>query len=254
MALNGQVIAYRCNICGRNCRSSLAQLNREERTCRCRSSVRLRSVIHLLSLELFGRSLALPDFPSRPDLKGIGLSDGVYHRRLARKLGYVNTHYHKKPRLDITAAPDPSLEETLDFLISTEVFEHVAPPVSRAFENAYRLLKPGGVLILTVPYVPEGETLEHFPDLYRYALIKRGGRQVLRNVTREGVEQVYENLVFHGGRGSTLEMRLFSRQGLLGELERAGFKPVRINSEPQMDFGIYWKEPWSLPVVARKPA
>ena len=46
---------------------------------------------------------------------------------------------HKEPRLDITSV-DASLHGQFDFIISTEVFEHVAAPVSRAFENARDML------------------------------------------------------------------------------------------------------------------
>jgi len=249
----GERISWQCNICGRKNRSARTEFTREAQTCICGSNLRLRSVIHLLSQELLGKSLPLPDFPLRTDLKGIGLSDGVYPERLKMKLDYTNTFYDHEPRLDITATPDPAQAETLDFLISTEVFEHVAPPVSRAFENAYALLKPGGLLILTVPFVPEGATTEHFPDLHQYELVERGGSYILKNVTAVGEQQVFEDLVFHGGPGSTLEMRVFSRQGLMDELERAGFVSVHIASEAAPQYGIFWDNLWSLPIVARKP-
>ncbi len=247
------VLYWRCNICGRNHWTPRAELTREAQTCACGSTVRLRSIIHLLSQELFGQSLTLSDFPVRPDLKGIGLSDGIYPDLLSKKLGYTNTFYDREPRLDITLPPDPALAGTLDFLISTEVFEHVAPPVSRAFEGAIALMKPGGLLILTVPFNPDGVTIEHFPDLYKYELAKRGETNILKNTTRTGEEQIFENLVFHGGPGSTLEMRIFSLQGLLDELEQAGFVSIRVASESTPEFGIFWDAPWSLPIIARKP-
>ena len=59
--------------------------------------------------------------------------------------------------------------------------------------------------------------------------------------------------MFHGGPGTTLEMRLFSRDGLLRELGRSGFAGVRVADEPYLPFGIHWPEPWSVPVVARAP-
>jgi len=80
--------------------------------------MRMRSIIHLLSLELFAESIPLSDFPFQPSLKGIGMSDwDGYAEPLAKKLGYTNTFYHKEPRLDITAI-DPDSERTLDFIIS----------------------------------------------------------------------------------------------------------------------------------------
>src|SRR5688572_14404834 len=181
------VVAWRCNICGAACQTPLAALTREQPSCSlCRSSVRRRSLVHLLSTALFGESLALPDFPLRRDLRGLGLSDWeALAAPLARKLSFTNTYFHQQPRMDITAI-DPALEGTLDFLIASEVFEHIAPPVAPAFVNARRLLKPGGVLVFSAPYAPAGETVEHFPDLHDYQVIEQHGRPVLRNVTRDG--------------------------------------------------------------------
>ena len=206
----------------------------------------------LLSIELFGQSLALPDFPVRPDLHGWGMSDGVYANLLSRKIGYTNTFYHQEPRFDITDSLDSRLEGSLDFLISTEVFEHIEPPVSSGFKNAHRLLKPTGFFIFTVPYTLEPETHEHFPELYQYEILKpKSNSPILKNITRDGQEQRFNNLVFHGGPGSTLEMRVFSQAGLLLELEQAGFEKTNICSEPCWEFGICWHDSWSLPIVAR---
>jgi SAM-dependent methyltransferase len=112
----------------------------------------MRSMVHVLSLELFGECLVLPDFPERPDLIGIGMSDwDAYAIPLAGKLGYTNTYFDRKPALDITHVPE-EMVGTLDFILSSDVFEHVQPPVAKAFENARRLLKPNGVFVFCVPY------------------------------------------------------------------------------------------------------
>jgi GT2 family glycosyltransferase len=246
-------LTYQCNVCGATCRTKVVELGRETSSCQnCGSTVRIRSIVHVLSMELFGQSLALSDFPVRPDMRGIGLSDSGYSDLLPHKLNYTNTFYHKEPKLDITAPIDPNLEGSLDFLISTEVFEHVVPPVSRAFENARRLLKPDGVLILSVPYTLEWEhTLEHFPELYQYKLVQRDDRFVLENVTREGRRQIFKDLVFHGGEGATLEMRIFSKASVLRELTQAGFQQIKVYEDPCWKHGIYWSQQWSLPLGAR---
>lgn len=180
------------------------------------------------------------------------MSDAGYTGLLSQKIGYRNTYYDREPRFDITAPLDLKTEGTLDFLVSTEVFEHVAPPVSRAFENARRLLKPTGVMIFTAPYTLETATREHFPDLYQYEMIVRKGQDpFLKNITQDGREQIFDHLVFHGGVGSTLEMRVFSLDGLMAELEQAGFTNIKIHSEPCWEFGIYWSQAWSLPLTAR---
>lgn len=245
-------LTFQCNICGQICQTRLAEMHREVASCPgCRSTPRWRGVIRALSLELFGESLAIPDFPERRELHGIGMSDwDGYALPLSGKLSYTNTYLHQEPRLDISVGA-AHLEGALDFVISSEVFEHVNPPISVAFENTRKLLKPGGVMILTVPYANEGEHREHYPELYDYEVLERGGRQVLRNVTREGSEQVFEDLVWHGGPGFTLELRVFSEGSLVGYLRNAGFGPIKIYSDPDFDHGVYWPEPWSLPVAAR---
>ena len=246
-------LIYQCNICGETCETNVRALGRETPSCpSCRSTVRMRGIVHLLSMELFGESLPLSRFPAKPDIVGIGLSDWeAYAVPLARRLGYRNTYYHQEPRLDITAI-DPALEGTLDFLISTDVFEHIAPPVGVAFENCFRLLKPKGVMIFSVPYVLEGETVEHFPELHQYEVVDGPGGRVLRNVTRDGREQLFDSLVFHGGVGDTLEMRLFSESSLMLDLARAGFTQVTAQRAPCFEHGIYWWNDSSLLMTVRK--
>lgn len=247
-------LSFRCNVCGQGASARVVELERETPSCAtCGSTVRWRSVVHVLSQELLGESLALPDFPTRPDIVGIGLSDwDGYALPLAEKLTYTNTQYHTEPRLDITTR-SIHLERSLDFLISSEVFEHVAPPISRTFANARALLKPGGVMILTVPYGKHGPLVEHFPELYQYELVEEDDRPVLVNMTRAGARQVFADLEFHGGAGATLEMRRFSEPSLLSLLEDAGFGEVKTYKDHDFEHGIYWSADWSLPIAARVP-
>ena len=249
---------FRCNVCGSACECDSLDLGRENSSCiECGSTVRMRSIVHLVSMAVFGKSLALPDFPSRPDIRGIGLSDwDVYARGFASSFNYTNTYYHQEPLLDITNVPD-SLADSCDFLISTDVFEHVAPPVSRAFEGALKILKPGGTLVLTVPFtngLTDTQTREHFPDLHRFELHGEAeGPFKLVNTRADGGVEEFDDLVFHGGPGTTLEMRVFSRKSLERELQRAGFTNIEFTSKRVREFGILWRYPWSIPVVARAP-
>lgn len=243
---------FRCNICGSASTVLAGALGREVPSCqRCGSTVRMRGMIHALSSALFFKSQAIPDFTENKQLLGKGMSDwDGYAKPLAQKLGYTNTYYHKAPRLDITQI---SLEDeaSVDFLLSTDVFEHVNPPVSKAFENARRMLRNNGAFIFSVPYMLTGKTLEHFPNLFDYQIESRDGKKVLINTTREGQVEEFEDLIFHGGEGETLETRVFSLPDLLNDLVQAGFADVKIMSEPCFEYGVYWPQPWSLPIVAR---
>ena len=250
-------ITFRCNICDHTNRSELERLTREEPSCtKCGSTVRMRSIIQVLTTELFGSSLSISEIaPPRPDIVGIGMScwDG-YALPLAHRIGYTNTYYHQEPLLDITNI-NSSMENTLDFVISTDVYEHVAPPVSLAFTNTQRLLKPDGVFVFSVPFShPGGEahqTEEHFPNLFKYEIIDVEGKFTLKNTTRTGEVEHFDKLIFHGGPGTTLEMRVFSEWSLVDELEKAGFQDVTIYSGSDLPHGIYWKNKWSVPVSAR---
>ncbi len=209
-------------------------------------------MIYMLSMELFGTSLAIDDFPLSKRIVGLGLSDwDVYAEKLATKFDYTNTFLDQDPRLDIRI-PDDSLDGTVDFMIASDVFEHVPPPVSPCFKNARRMLKDHGVLIFSVPYTAgDGITKEHYPALYDFEIEDRDGTRVLVNRTKAGAVEEFEDPVFHGGSGLTLEMRVFTESSLLEEFRRAAFEPVKVHRGPDFGHGIYWGVDWSLPMAAR---
>ena len=208
-------LTFKCNICGTMCETPAAALSREEISCNtCGSTVRMRGMMHALSIALFGRAIALPDFPERKDLTGKGMSDWEgYATPLSQKLDFINTYYHMAPKLDITAI-SPLDEHSVDFLLSTDVFEHVSPPVSIAFENAMKMLKPGGAFIFSVPYTLENETREHFPNLDDFKIETKDGKRTLINRTRDGRVEEFSDLVFHGSSvgGGRLSRCVFSQK------------------------------------------
>ncbi len=244
---------FTCNVCGQRGRPPERDRDPEDPTCsRCGSNVRTRDLLRALSRELFAANLPLSAFPRIKSLRGLGIGDSdLYALRLADKLGYHNTFFHREPRLDIAHPPEAEFGR-YDFVVSSEVFEHVAPPAEAAFANVYRLLRPGGVFVFTVPYSLEQSTIEHFPKLHQFAIVPLGERHVLVNRTPEGKVEVHEDLVFHGGPGATLEMRLFSESDLKRMLAGAGFGELRIYGEECPEFGIFRDGPWSLPLAARK--
>ena len=244
---------FQCNICAAYNAGIPSPDDREVPSCAsCGSTIRTRAVMQVLSQELFGVTLPVRDFPRLKGLRGAGTSDSHdYATLLEEKFDYRNTFYHREPKLDITDVGDGECGQ-YDFLITSEVLEHVAPPVERALQNLCRLLQPHGVLILTVPYLESEATKEHFPKLNDYTVAALRDRFVLVNRTAEGQYEVHENLVFHGGPGSTLEMRLLCGRHLRSMLIGAGFRDLEIYPGPSPQWGIAHPGDWSLPIAARK--
>jgi SAM-dependent methyltransferase len=239
---------FTCNVCDSACRAEV--LERETPSCaRCGSNVRFRWIVQALSVALFGEGLPLTKFRTRKEIRGLGLSDPIpIAAVLAKKFDYRNTFFNREPRFDIMA--DVATAGQYDFIVASEVFEHVVPPVQTAFDNLARLLKPGGVAIFSSPWEPDGETVEHFPLLHDWQLVKLQSGYVLVNRTADRRLETFEDLNFHDGPGSTLEMRVFSRAGLLANCAAAGFEGISM-AEDNAAFGIVW-EPWARGFVLRK--
>ncbi len=67
---------------------------------------------------------------------------------------------------DITSIP--SEDESFDYIMCTEVFEHISEPI-KAIEEFARILKPGGELLLTAPF----GSLTHFAPYHYYSGFNR---------------------------------------------------------------------------------
>ncbi len=149
----------------------------------------------------------------------------------------------------------------LDFIISSDVFEHINPypSVQIAFNNLYKILKPGGFIIFSVPYTHE-EHKEHYPNLYNYKIIKnKKGKYVLKNKTIDNKIEKFKKLFFHGGPGSVLEMRVFSKKSIISFFEKSGFTDIIFYdiNEDMKKYGIFWSDNdsynSSLIISAKKP-
>lgn len=245
------MINFLCNICGANC--SVETIDREAPSCQsCKSNARFRWIVEALSMELFGRSLLLKDFPKRKDIRGLGMSDpDPLPDTLEARFDYINTAFEHPPKFDIM---DPEQSDVpmaeYDFIISSEVFEHVRPPIQTAFNNLARLLKPGGSVIFSAPWGWPGETVEFFPNLHDWDIVNLQSGRVLVNRTSDGRLETFDNLRFHGGAGLTLVMRDFSTRGLAANCEAAGLT-MTIADETDLRYGIVW-EKWSRGLILRK--
>ena len=239
-----QIIEYRCNICGGKNRLESQQFHRELAACqKCGANARFRGIIHVLAYLLGeGDDTILKEWPMRMDIFGAGLSDWYgYADLLRKKFSYENTFYDHEPRLDIMNLTEKHLEK-YDFVISTDVFEHILPPLQQGFDNLFRLLKPNGHLVFSVPYTRTAQTVEHYPGLRDYEILNFRGTKIIVNRDDAGRLQVYDNPVFHGGEGATLEMRVFCETDVLSHLARSGFENIHVHDQPQLSIGYYWPE------------
>lgn len=250
------MFVFTCNVCGRACSvPSKKDLDREAPTCTgCGSSVRQRWIVHALSNELFGRSLLLTEFPQAKSISGIGMSDWeVLCERFRGHFRFRNTFLHADPKFDLLHPASDDLA-AYDFIIASEILEHVPPPIQTAFDQLARVLRLRGFALLTVPWKPAGSTDEHFPELWDWRIdFSDPDGPVLVNRKRNGDVETRRDIVFHGGGGQTLEMRLFSRPSLIQHLRQAGFGRIRFSRiEEKPEFGIIWEGDFSLGCVARK--
>ncbi|MBJ7485095.1 hypothetical protein [Brevundimonas sp.] len=212
----------------------------------------MRSLIHVLTLELLGKSMVLEDLP-RTAIRGGGLSDWAgYAGRLTGRFDYSNTYFHMTPRLDI-CQPDEEWFAKLDFLIASDVFEHVFAPVSDAFAGAFNVLRPGGLFVMTAPYDDRPTTTEHYPIGAWLQTMEFDGEFVVVHRDPSGVFRLDAEPVFHGGPGSTLEMRMFSLSDLVALMHEAGFEDVKVHDQGWAPFGVFPPHPWGLPITGRRP-
>jgi SAM-dependent methyltransferase len=235
------LITFKCNICGQENSLYFKQFHREAPSCsKCRSNPRFRGTMHALSVALFGKSITLVDFPNRKDIKGIGMSDWeVYSNILVEKFDFQNTYYHTAPKLDLKS-DDWKNFTNCDFVLCTEVMEHVVAPLEDVLINVRRMLKPNGALIFTAPYTNRVETKEHFPGLFKFHPVEIDGQWVVLNKNVDGTYTVFDkDICFHGGPGTVLEMRVFSERDLKSLLGNAGFR-FKEYHEAICEIGYVW--------------
>jgi SAM-dependent methyltransferase len=237
-----QVIEYRCNLCGTQNRLEKQYFHRELAACqKCRANARFRGIIYVLG-KLLGvkEDIPLQKWPKRKHILGVGMSDWHgYAKLLRKKFSYENTFFDRNPRLDILNLAEKHVGK-YDFVISTDVFEHILPPIERGFDNLFRLLKPDGCLIFSVPYTHIEQTVEHYPGILEYEILNFRGKKIIVNRDHAGHLQVYDNPVFHGGKGATLEMRIFCEVDVLNRLAQSGFEEIQVYDQPQLPIGYYW--------------
>jgi SAM-dependent methyltransferase len=233
------------------------EIDRETGLCpQCGANTRCRALAYLAGDALFGARDRIDSWPVRPDIIAYGVSDWPpFDKYFNSKITYTNTQFDTSlfsthPILDITN-PRADWASTADLVICSEVLEHVEPPVDRAFAGLAKLLKSGGHLVFSVPY-SFGQTREHFPELYQWRLEGADDARILINTTREGATQRFEDLCFHGGGASVLEMRVFGLESIERHLLDAGFSPPEKMDYDVPKAGIRFAKSWSRPMRATK--
>ena len=244
---------FTCNICGTHNRVVGAMPTQEEPSCEhCRSNIRYRATIGAVLEALLGENTAVPALSPRRDVRGLGIGDwNGYAGRLASLFAYTNTHLDAEPQLDLTEQPRTDALAAFDFAVAGDVLEHVAPPAESAMTNLRAMLRPGGVAVLTVPFSNWPHHVEHFPELYHWALEGTEDRPVLVNERADGTVERFTSLCFHGP-GRSLEMRVFTESSFLQALRNAGFVDVRFWNRPSARHGVVLTN-WAGPVVAYAP-
>ena len=118
----------------------------------------------------------------RADLRGRVLDIGVDDARR-----WLGSHYRT---LGVNGSSDlrgdlrrlPVASDSLDGLVCTEVLEHCEDP-GLAVSEIYRVLKPGGLLLVTSPFFWPQHATRHYRDYWRFtdqgwALLLRPFREV----------------------------------------------------------------------------
>ena len=239
---SGPWLDFVCNVCGNLHCELVADFHREKAVCPvCGANARFRGMVAALGDVLnIPSHLPLLHWPDRPELRGLGMSDWPgYANILARKMAYINTHFDQAPQLDIL---HPSAEwlGCHDFVLSSDVLEHVLAPVQQAFDNLLALLKPGGWLVFSVPYTTKAHTQEHYPGMVDFETVQAFGQTAVVWKHTDGALHCDATPEFHGGDGSTLELRIFGCQDVLANLAHAGFVQVQVLDTPRLGCGYYW--------------
>ncbi len=233
---------FTCNITGKNFDLDDKEKDREGGG-RFGYNIRFRAICYVLSKMLFNEIKILENLEEDKNIKGIGMSDSGWAQICEKKFNYINTFYHCEPYLDIYNDDHVNSYKNLDFIISSDVFEHINPNpgVQIAFNNLYKMLKPNGFIVFSVPFLL-GDHIEHYPNLYDYQIKFENNEYILYNTTQNGNTEIFKNLCFHGGPGNVLEMRIFSKESITKYLENAGFCDINFHEidEDMNKYGIFW--------------
>ncbi len=244
----------KCPVCGGSIQSDYSKPTRESRICdNCHATGRDAQIAYLIAEALGFPNRSLSELQPDGDVSIGNLSGSrCLSDKLESRFKYINTYYHQHPRLDIINPADEFISR-FDLLINSEVLEHVIGDTVEALKGAYRTLKPGGIMIFSVPFINKGPASEHYPGLIDYSEVATStGARAARLKFSDGRETIDKNPKFHGGSGNTLELRLFNRERLIDELNQAGFEQIVVHEVDRPEIGVKWGTP-SRVITAQRP-
>ena len=215
----------RCNVCGWTGRFLRLERGREGTVCtNCGSTSRNRAVSFVLA-RVLDEDQAVFRWKYRLSTPMLESSArGALAMYFRMKFDYYGTEFD---RAKIAAGTHPRDyadfqklhydADTFDFVVASDVFEHIRRDADAMCE-VQRVLKPGGHLILTVPY-------DH------------DRAQTIQRVDTSGATDVHLlPAQYHGGGGHTLAYREFGRD-LSDTMSSAGFYVERVAVDVP-EFGI----------------
>jgi SAM-dependent methyltransferase len=226
-------MVWKCILCSFQ-NSNLRKPSREKSNCmRCGSTWRARAVALNVLMQLGYPPQVYPELKSDWSRVGLGISDDIAIASvIPTKFLYSNTYYDAFPNLDIRKIPKAALHG-FEFVICSDVLEHIDVKLAQAVKGVSKLLKPNGFAVLSVPVVTNSLRSEFYPNLSSFTIEK--GKVFWED--SEGVTHIDRKPEFHGGRGQNLAFREFTEVSFEELLLNNGFKTVYRGST-SAQFGV----------------
>jgi SAM-dependent methyltransferase len=173
------------------------------------------NLIHFLGYENRTLKSLSPDW-SRI---GLGISDDIaLASKVPTKFFYSNTYFDTFPQLDIRNVP-PEAKGKFEFVLCSDVLEHIDCDLDLAIQGVLGLLKPNGFALFSVPVVENAIETEFYPNLMSFEIINNQ----VHWVDKQEIMHVDNSPEFHGGRGQNLAFRQFDDDQFRKVLEFNGF-------------------------------
>lgn len=228
---------WTCIVCGERHAAVPDDVRREGAFCSgCTSTLRNRATVLALMYGLAHEPRPISDLPEDWSRRGVGCSDHfATASRLPTRLSYTNTYHQRFPKIDILDPPEDLLRDGVEFVICSNVMEHVEPPHAYGYAGLYAMLRPGGFAVVSLPVFDQPATVEHYPGMTSYELLDG---PVVRWVDAHGDQHIDADPEMHEGEGLVLAFRRFAPADEQNALYAAGFTSVW-EVPPHPELGVF---------------